>query len=174
MSASPALHASHLRLVDEEGNVTEFSCPHCAGKEHELKELERKMRGLARELGELRRDKDAEARAHRAWPTAVALWEYWVELTGHTRAKWTTDRFWILLPQLRDFGAKNCAAAIAGIAYNPNEKLQRNGKMELYDDWATCFGSAGKVERYIKRRAAGWQLPESLAGKIANFEYHSS
>jgi hypothetical protein len=160
MSAKPA--PRHLRIIDDQGEVTEFACPHCQHKEDELAELVRKFRGQSRELAELRRDKDAEARAHEAWPTAIKLFDYWKLLTKHSKAKWSEDRFWVLLPSLKNFGAGNCAAAIAGIAHDPNTRVQRNGKTERYDDFATCFGSAGRVERYAKRRPKDWTLPEQF------------
>lgn len=155
---------AHLRVVQLDENTGEIldaipECPHCAGKQHELDELVRKMKGLARELGEMRRDKDAEAREHQAWPTAVKLWEYWKEQTGHKRSKWKEDRFWLLLPRLQTFGSENCAAAIAGIAYQHYTEQRKNGSTEHYDSWDCCFGSTEKTEKYIKRRPKNWVLP---------------
>jgi hypothetical protein len=155
-----------LRLVDEQGEIhPPDDCPGCQAKEHELEELTRKMRGMARELGELRRDKDREAREHEAWPTILALFDYWREQTGHAKARWTGDRFWIALPLWKEWGAGNMAAAIAGIAFDPNRKPMRNGKIEVYDDWETVFKNSGNLRRYAARRPPDWTLPEQFAGQ---------
>ena len=156
--------ASHLRLVgiDEvTGEVHDqgLTCPNCAAKQHELDEIVRKLKGMARELGEIRRDKNAEARAHQAWPIAVALFDYWKECTNHPRAKWTEDRFWLLLPHLAQFGPQNCAAAIAGIAHDHFTKQRANGTTVHYDAWETCFKNTGRVEESIRSRPKDWELP---------------
>lgn len=156
-----AAAAKHLRLLDAEtGEITEFACAHCKGKEDEVKELLKKFRGQSRELAELRRDKDAEARAHQAWPLLGALFLYWQELTGHTKAKWEPGRFWDALPLWKTFGTGNCAAAIAGLAFDANRKPMKNGKIEVYDSWELLFRNAGTLERYIKRRPTDWELPD--------------
>jgi hypothetical protein len=160
MSASPA---SHLRLIDTfTGEITEYACNNCAGKEHELKELERKFRAQSRELGLLRADKDAEARAHESWPTLMKLHIHWQEKTGHSKARWTTDKFWQALSLWQEFGTKNVAAGIAGIAYQPNSTLLRNGKTEVHDTWKLLFRDSTTLERYIKRRPKDWILPQQF------------
>lgn len=133
--------------------------------EIELTELLRKFTGQSRELGELRRDKDEEAREHEAWPMAVKLFEYWKQQTGHKRARWTEDRFWVVLPHLKKLGAANCAAAIAGLAFQHYEKPRRNGSIEHFDGWETCFKDAGRVESYAKRRPTDWVLPPEFEVK---------
>lgn len=164
MSARGERHTETvLRLVDPDtGEFTEAACKHCAAKDDEFNELMRKFRSQSRELAELRRDRDAEARAHEAWPTLIALFNYWREQTGHERSKWTAERFWCALPLWKKYGTGNVAAAIAGLAYEPNQKPLKNGKMEVYDDWELLFRDTGKFERYMRRRPAGWQLPDSL------------
>lgn len=152
-----------LRLVDEHGELTEHSCRHCAAKEHELSELTRKMRGLARELGELRRNREEEARQHQAWPTLLALWDYYRQLTGHTKARWTAERFWVALALWRAFGTGNIAAGIAGIAYDANRRELKNGKIEVYDSWELLLRNADTLERYIRRRPKDWTLPPQFA-----------
>lgn len=154
--------AAHLRVVqvdEETGELVGDGCPSCQALQHELDELIRKFKGQSRELGEIRRDKDAEARAHEAWPTAVKLFEYWKSLTGHKRARWTEDRFWLILPHLRKLGSANCAAAIAGIAYQHYAQPRKNGTTEHFDGFETCFKDTGRVEAYVKRRPKDWVLP---------------
>jgi hypothetical protein len=151
--------AKHLRLVDENGEITEFACPHCKHKEDEMTELLKKFRGQSRELAELRRDKDAEARAHDAWPTLTALFMLWRKETGHAKAKWGQGRFWDALPLWKAFGTGNFAAGIAGIAFDPNRKPMKNGTVEVFDSWELLVRNAGTLERYIKRRPSDWVLP---------------
>lgn len=132
-------------------------------KDHELDELIRKFKGQSRELGELRRDRDREAREHEAWPTLVKLHKYWRQQTGHTRVTFTPASFWVALPQLKNWGLGNLAAGVAGIAHDPNRRQLKNGKWETYDDWETLMRNQGNVRRYIGRRPEGWELPGELA-----------
>lgn len=152
----------NLRLIDENGELTPYSCPNCGGMEHELKELERKFRAQSRELGLLRADKDAEARAHESWPTLMKLHIHWQEATGHIKARWTPDKFWQALSLWQEFGTKNIAAGIAGISYEPNSTVLRNGKTETYDSWKLLFRDSTTLERYIKRRPKDWVLPQQF------------
>lgn len=153
----------NLRLIDDNGELTEYSCPNCTGMEHELKELERKFRAQSRELGLLRADKDAEARAHESWPTLMRLYIYWQEETGHKRARWTPDKFWQALKLWQEYGTGNIAAAISGIAYQPNFTELKNGKTEVHDSWKLLFRDSTTLERYIKRRPNNWVLPRQFS-----------
>lgn len=164
------VQVDHLRLLDENGEVTEFACPNCRAVGDEYDELLRKFRSQSRELAELRRDRAAEAREHEAWPTLRALFDYWREQTGHAKAKWTADRFWDALNLWKEFGTGNVAAGIAGIGYQPNRKQLQNGKMEVFDSWELLFRKADTLERYIKRRPAEWELPE-LFKKMMSAKY---
>lgn len=152
---------SQLKLVDEHGEIYD-ECPECRAKEGELGELYRKFKGQSRELAELRRDKEAEARDHKLWPIILQLFGYWQEQTGHKRVKWSPEHFWSALPLVVNWGVGNCAAAIAGAAHDPWTKETKNGKMEKYDDWETVFKNSGSVRRYINRRPRDWSLPEQF------------
>jgi hypothetical protein len=168
MSASPA---SHLKLIDvSTGEITEHACAGCAKKEDELDELFKKMRGLAHELAVLRRDKLQDARDHQAWPTLYGLFQYWQELSGHTRVKWTTknsgaSKFWIALPLWEEWGTGNFAASIAGLIYQPYEESLKNKKKQRYDDWETLCKDSASIRRYIQRRPADWTLPSQFEDK---------
>lgn len=128
--------------------------------------LEHDVRVWAKRFAELQRDKNAEARAHDSWPKLMALFSYWRELTGHTRARWTGDRFWLALPLWQEFGTGNCAAGVAGIAHDPNRKPMKNGKIEVFDSWELLHRNAGTLERYIRRRPKGWTLPPQFEGVV--------
>jgi hypothetical protein len=158
-----AVPVRQLYAVDPQtGEISEYACVSCQRKEDELAELWRKFRGQSRELAELRRDRDAEARAHRAWPVLLMLFDYYKVLTGHGRARWTPDRFWCALGLWREFGSGNCAAGIAGIAYDPNRKQLKNGRFEVFDSWELLFRNSGTFERYCRRRPKDWVCPASL------------
>ena len=58
--------------------------------------------------------------------------------------------------------AANLAAAIAGLAYDPYTKVQKNGKTKKYNDWETLLKSAGALETYMARRPVGWECPEEF------------
>jgi hypothetical protein len=153
--------ARHLRVLDEQGEVHD-RCPECAAKELEQTELTRKLKAMARELGELRRDRHNEAIEHEKWPILFALFCLWQDETGHVRSRWTTARFWEGLPLLDAWGVGNFAAAIAGLAYDPGRKQLKNGKWEIYDSWELLTRNSDTFSRYMKRRPAGWELPETL------------
>jgi hypothetical protein len=153
-----------LRIVDEQGELHELeSCPGCLEKQYAYDELAKKYQGVLSENGKLKADKNREAAEHELWPVAIQLFEYWKEITGHKKAQWAprgnAERFWVMLPSLTHFGAKNCAAAIAGIAFDPNKRRLKNGRYEVYDGLETCFGSLEKTRRYILRRDPKWVLP---------------
>lgn len=143
--------ARKLHLVDPiSGEITEAGCPHCANWETTYQELERKQRGLLLQLGQLRADRDAKARAHGKWQAALSVFRYWQSLTGHSRADFTPDRFWILEPHLRraeergQDGAARCRSAIRGlIASDYHMKRGRYARHEgkVYDDFWRPFQS---------------------------------
>jgi hypothetical protein len=139
----------NLRLVDPEtGLITEEGCPHCKNWETTYLELERKQRGLLLQIGNLRADRDAKARAHGKWQTALSIFRYWQSLTGHSRAEFTPDRFWIVEPFLTraeergEDGAAKCRSAIRGLVASEyhmkrGQHRRRNGK--VYDDFWRPF-----------------------------------
>jgi hypothetical protein len=151
-----------LRLVDPEtGEITEKDCPGCAQWETTYAELERKYRGALSQIGNLRADKEAEARADKLWGVAVALFHEWKIATGHTRSGWTGDRFWLCRPYLQHDGFPTCRYAVWGVAAHPNTKQVTKGYTERYDDFELVFRSRATFERYANRGWAvfGKQLP---------------
>src|SRR5271169_6086822 len=99
--------------VDQNGEI--HDCPGCRALEHEIEELQRKMRGLARELGELRSDRRAEAEADPLWPLGLRLFRYHARILDHPRAEWTAERFAMIRKLLKQKdGLERCLRAIAG------------------------------------------------------------
>ena len=157
MAAEPL---RHLRVVDEAGQVHD-QCPGCVKLEMTLSELERKYRGALSQIGNLRADKDEEARAHELWGKGVALFWEWKIATGKMRSKWTADRFWLCHPYLRDDGFMLCRYAVWGVAAHPNQKQVTVTYTEVYNDFELAFRNRATFERYTNRGRAifGDHLP---------------
>lgn len=159
--------ARKLHLVNPKtGEVTEEACPHCKDWETTYDELGRKYQGALLQIGNLRADRDAKARAHGKWQIAVAVFRYWQSLTGHERAEFTPDRFWILEPFLTradergEDGAAKCRSAIRGLVasdYHMKRGRYANRDGKVYDDFwrpfqATKAGgpSQDTLEKFIE------------------------
>ena len=159
----PRAERAQLHLVHDP--ATGEVCPGCQERDVLIDELTRKLHGQASLVGRLRRDRDAEARSNSAWPVLLTLHDYWARLTGHTRTEFSPEDFRDALPRLKEWGAGNLAAGIAGIAAHPNTKelpASATAKVERYDGWDTLCKSASNVRRYIGRRPKGWSLPPEL------------
>jgi hypothetical protein len=140
----------HLRLVDPDTGeiLAEPDCRTCS-------EWARKYHGLLSQMGQLRKDLEAEARADEAWPTAIGIFRYWQRLTGHERASFTPERFALIEPILRDAakdpsrdGAAECRSAIRGLlASDYHLKRGRYARRDgpVYDEfWRPFATSANK------------------------------
>jgi hypothetical protein len=132
---------AHLRIVqvDEETGELHEGCPNCEAKENELSELIRKMRGLARELGELRRDKQAEAEDSELWPRAVKHFQRWQRESNHPRCKWTAERFYLIEPFLKHHEDVMIERAIIGHCYDPFTTKRKNGTTRVFNGWDLLF-----------------------------------
>jgi len=150
-----ATSTAKLRLIDPEtGEITEAACPSCAGKEHELAELQRKMRGLARELGELREVKRLEAEADKLWPVGVRVFAYHNRLLNHPGAEWNVKRFTMVARELRKKnGLERCLRGIAGKAA---DRWAREHGHTTFDD---VFETAKKFEKCLAKAPADWTMP---------------
>jgi hypothetical protein len=159
----PASPASHLKLIDEvTGEITEAACNGCAHKEDELQELFRKMRGLAAENAELKRDRQHEAESHKYWPIISRMFQLWQTECKHPKSEWNWQRFEMALPFVvgKKYGVEKCLRAIAGAAYDPWKKLQRNGIYSRRDGWDAIFGKPGEFESFCNRAPKDWVCPE--------------
>lgn len=154
--------ASHLRLIDPDtGELTEAACPTCKDRAFQLDELTRKYHGVLAQLGKMRADKTAEAKAHKWWGLAISLFQDWKMVTGHYRSGWTAERFWLCQPFLESDGYATCRFAVWGLAACPNVKRITDDYQEVYDDWELCFRTRATFERYANRGKAifGNDLP---------------
>jgi hypothetical protein len=117
-----------------------------------LAELERKYRGALSQIGNLRADKEREARGHELWPKALKLFELWRGGTHKKQARWTADRFWLIHPYLaQDNGERECRDAILGLLssdYHMKRGAYENRKGPRYDEFERPFKSQGDFERF--------------------------
>ncbi len=142
-------------LKDHRQTIQEALEDECAGLHDELAELLKKFKGQSRELAELRRDKQAEAEEDALWPLAVRLFTYWRRVSGHSRAKWTYERF---SPFVRDLlhepdGLERALRAISGC-------LSDAWRVERHLDlWEDILGSHKSLERCLAKCPKNWQPP---------------
>jgi hypothetical protein len=151
MSATP------LRVVDGNGEIVEHVCQHCQTKDDEIAGLQGDIRRLHARYETLKRDKDAEAKDHPAWPGAVALFNEWKRATNHPRCIWTVERFRLVEPFIRNYGADMVRRAIAGIAYDPYTKPRLNGTLHRHDSWELMLANQGKFEEKANCAPKGWK-----------------
>lgn len=151
MSAEPI----PLRLVNSDGEIVgEQEAGHCANcrvMEDQIDGLERDVRAWRARFADLARDVEKEAKRHPLYEKAEELFGEWQTLTGHTRAKWSPDRFQVARPFLKSDGYDLCLLAIQGAAYDPYTKPRTNGSVKRFDDWELVFKSRGKFEEFCNR-----------------------
>lgn len=159
MSAAPRLHpvvtAQHELVEDPARKLDEL--------QWEIARHLQTIRGQAIEIGELRRDRDQEAREHPYWPQAVELFEFWKTTCDHPKSKWNEERFWLVLPFLRpekgeaeELPIARCKTAIKGLAFDHYTKVQKNGRLKHYSDWSNVFGSTKRFEDMLGKAPQAW------------------
>jgi hypothetical protein len=123
--------------------------------------LESTIRSQAATITKLRRDRDRDARSSELWPIVRELFDEWRRETALAagakkprRSKFTTDRFEVAMPFVRDHGVALCRAAIAGIAFDPFVTQRKNGTAKRHDGWDLVFRSSDKLEEFAKRAPA--------------------
>lgn len=134
--------ASHLRVVqldESTGEIHGEGCPSCETKEGEVVELTKKLRGMARELGELKRDKRAEAENSHLWPRALHHFRYWQRIANHPRSSWTAERFLLCESFLKRFDDAMITRAIDGQCFDPFMVQRKNGSTKRFDSWELLF-----------------------------------
>jgi hypothetical protein len=150
---------AHLRLLDPDTGEILDGCPNCQVKDDEFNELLRKFRSQSREIAELRRDREAEARSSDYWPDAVECFQAWQDQCKHPKSEWSAERFFLVLPFLkrRAYGKEMVLRAIAGAAYDAFEYTLRNGRKQRADNWEQIFESVGRFERFCNMAPLDWR-----------------
>lgn len=117
----------------------------------QLEGAQAEIRGWRTRYGNLKRDKDREARQDARWPLAKEVFDYWRRRCAHPRAKFDADRFHLIAPFLDRYGIELCQRAIDGAAYDPFTKRMKNGAVRRYDGLDLIFRNADKFEDFCNR-----------------------
>ncbi len=162
MSAEPA---RHLRVVDQETGEVEDLDSHIQELHVQLDGAEHEIRSWRARYAALADQKTKEAKEHRLFPTAVAVFDYWREQCNHPRSAFSTERFWMLLPFLERHGEAMCKRAIDGAAFDPFITQRKNGTTKRHDRFGLIFGEADKFEDFCNR--APVEPPPPIAGQLS-------
>lgn len=168
MSAQPD---RHLRPVEEEvelivvnpdtGERVGTLADHTQRLKDEVAGLQRDVRGWAARYGDLKRNKEVEAKDSPVWPAAVRVFEYWRRLSGKTkRTVFTLDRFELVRPWLEKLGDPKadpaqrleeaealCKLAVDGIVFDHYVEKAKNGTDRHHLGWHLIFKEADQFEK---------------------------
>lgn len=134
---------SELRVINGNGEL-ENVCPSCLRHE-------RHIRNLNRQITELTRNEEEEAREDERWPEVECLHEWWALATNHERTVFGAKEFYLAIPRLKEYEPVEYLQGIAGIAFDPNTKQTKNGRTETYDSWELLNKSGPNFKRYMER-----------------------
>jgi DnaB-like helicase N terminal domain len=169
MPSAELVDVPRLRLVKADPSTGEIieslSCENCQKLQDELAGANRDLRGWAVRHANLKRDKEAEARADGMWQTAQRLFEYWKRKTGHTRSPFTSTRFYECVPYLREpkYGPEKVERAIVGLVHDPWVTIRRNGTRNNHDNWDRLFKSSDGFEEWCRCAPLDWKSELNLA-----------
>jgi len=147
--------ARHLHPVADDAQLPGFNaetgevCNGCVDRDLEIKGLKTEKRSWRLKYQNLKADKDAKAQRHLLFPLARELFDLYRELTGHARARWTPDRFWLCEPFIERHGEDECKLAIREMA--GDDWYRERG----LDTWEAVFspkpGAQGIFEKWLHR-----------------------
>ena len=165
MEASP-----HLRLVDADGVVHEVD-PAMADLEDQVAGLRVTIDKQAREIGRLSRLIQAEddPHSHPKGKEIIDLIQRWMQGTGHSKSKVSSDRVKLVKSRLKDdYSLEQLELAVDGISAFPyvvNGQRKQTGKAsQRHDRLGICLGGGEKVEEFARlgwaARQQGWTIEE--------------
>lgn len=181
---TPPLIVYNPETGEQVGALTDFT----QSLEDEVAGLQRDVRGWAARFGELKREKESEAKESPAWPAAIRVFEHWRHETGKTaRTIFTLDRFELIRPWLEKLGDPKappetrlaeaealCKLAVDGIAFECYETPRKNGTMKKHQGWHLIFTTAEQFEdrcnsapreRIAAAIGSGRTVKQAMAGK---------
>lgn len=157
-------------LVDLETGEQIEECPHCRELEAQITMAERDLRRYRARLTKLERDAERDARAHKLWAQAEAAHNWWAIACDHPGVTFEAEEFNYLLPHLkaRDRGLYVVLQAIAGAAYDPACKPQRNGKTKRFNDLELITRTKKHLHDFAGRAPENWKryLVSTIEGKL--------
>lgn len=107
--------------------------------------------GWRTRYGNLKRDKDKEAREHELFPTAKECFDLWRKVCKHPGSGFSPKRFEQVRPFLERHGRELVERAIRGAAFEAFETRRRNGSMKRHDGWELIFRDDDKFEEFANR-----------------------
>jgi hypothetical protein len=121
--------------------------------EAEYNALQGKFRAALAEITKLKRDAEADARAHELYAEAETLHSWWRLACGHPGVTFKADDFYVVLPRLkeRDVGPIGVLKAICGAAFDPGTKAMKNGRLQVFNDWELINRSQSKWRSFAER-----------------------
>lgn len=147
MVSQPALHL----INTETGEISQGACPHCEEREAAVVQLEKDLRVEKAKVTRLQRQQEDKARGHKLWDEAQMLHDWWAIACDHPGVQFGADEFKQVLPRLKELGPVGVLQAIAGAAYDPNERPRKNGTTEFFNDWELVMRSSAKCRRFAER-----------------------
>lgn len=131
--------------------------------------LQETIRRQAGAIGKLRReDPQKKLREHEQWNRVHTFFKKWQRATGHTRSRFTADRFVVALSFFDDYEDEMIERGISGIAFDPYVTRRKNGTEQRHDGWELLFRDAGKFEEFCNRAPLG--KTETLADDAREVE----
>ena len=141
-----------LQLVPEfDPSTGEVLCSRCAATENAAVQLERKLRAAYAQITRMETDAEAEARRHKGWAEVEGLFDWWRLATGHFGVSFGADEFYPGLRRVAEVGPVVVLQGVAGLAFDPNSKPMRNGRVQFYDSWELLTRSRSKLESAAER-----------------------
>lgn len=130
----------------------ELLCDSCSEHEVHVKGLQGEIKGLMLQVAALKADKNRELTERPYYTYAIELWDHYKQKTSRKRIKFDHARYELIEKFfLQGESLDTIRLAIDGIAYEPNSKMQKNGRLEIYNSWELLFRNRGTFERYCNR-----------------------
>jgi hypothetical protein len=168
MSADPVARVRAVGTLEEHrvsyDSSTGEICPNCETVRRDVESLEAELRIKRRKIKELQADRERQAEHHELWEPAQFLYHHWQVVCNRRKSPWTTDRFWLIEPFLRQkkHGIVVCRQAIDGAAWESWVTELRNGRFEVHNRWEKIFESSGSVEKHANKAPKNWSLAFSV------------
>lgn len=148
-----------LRVVDtrtgEWRPLSDVKAEVTQAMQDQLDGAEKEIAGWRTRYGNLKRDKEKEARQHELFPTAMEVFALWRKLCRHPKSSFSAERFEQVRPFLERHGRELVERAIRGAAHEAYETRRKNGSIKRHDGWELIFRNDDKFEEFANRAPRG-------------------